>query len=106
KGGARAKGAAPRLRHRCEQGAAEVGRDAIVSLRDGRLGMIEHTDPAHRGEFDAGDAAALAAKGLVKLRDDLVVSQQSSPAGPVFVLKDPQTGRPFPLRDPRAFILL
>jgi putative peptide zinc metalloprotease protein len=67
--------------------------------------MIEHTDPAHRGEFDAGDAAALAAKGLVKLRDDLVVSQQSSPAGPVFVLKDPQTGRLFRFREPEHFIL-
>jgi putative peptide zinc metalloprotease protein len=67
--------------------------------------MIGHTVPGHTGQFDAGDAAARAAKGLVKLRDDLVVSQQSSPAGPVFVLKDPQTGRIFRFREPEHFIL-
>jgi putative peptide zinc metalloprotease protein len=67
--------------------------------------MIENTVPGHTGQFDAGAAAAPAEHRLVKLRDDLVVSQQSSPAGPVFVLKDSQTDRIFRFREPEHFIL-
>src|SRR6266568_1957263 len=40
-----------------------------------------------------------------KLRSDLVVSQQESPAGPIFVIKDPAAGRFFQFRAPEYFIV-
>src|SRR5258708_34598254 len=40
-----------------------------------------------------------------KLRSDLVVSQQESPAGPVFVIKDPAAHRFFQFRAPEFFIV-
>jgi multidrug efflux pump subunit AcrA (membrane-fusion protein) len=67
--------------------------------------MTDQTVQQHAGHADEGNRAALAAKGFVKLRDDLVVSQQSSAAGPVVVLKDPLTGRLFRFREPEHFIL-
>jgi putative peptide zinc metalloprotease protein len=66
---------------------------------------MDQATPGHSAPFDAKDDGALAAKGHVKLRDDLVISQQNTGAGPIFVLKDPQTGRLFRFREPEHFIL-
>jgi putative peptide zinc metalloprotease protein len=65
---------------------------------------MEQTIPKHSDRFDVEDAV-LAANGHVTLRDDLVVSQQNTSAGSVFVVKDPQTGRLFRFREPEHFIL-
>ncbi len=66
---------------------------------------MEQTIPKHSDRVDARDDAVLAASGHVKLRDDLVVSQQNTSAGPIFVIKDPHTGRLFRFRAPEHFIL-
>ncbi len=66
---------------------------------------MEQTIPEHSGLLDARHAAAPAVRERVKLRGDLVVSQQNTAAGTVFVVKDPQTGRLFRFREPEHFIL-
>jgi putative peptide zinc metalloprotease protein len=67
--------------------------------------MMGQTLPESSDLLHARDGAPLGARGHVKLRDDLVVSQQNTAAGAVFVLKDPQTGRLFRFREPEYFIL-
>src|SRR5438093_10045711 len=43
--------------------------------------------------------------GAPKLRSDLVVSEQESPNGPIYVIKDPAAGRFFQFRAPEFFIV-
>src|SRR5258707_14984546 len=43
---------------------------------------------------------------LFKLRSDLVVSEQQTPAGPIFVVKDPEIGRFFRFKAAEYFIAL
>jgi putative peptide zinc metalloprotease protein len=66
---------------------------------------MKTTIPAHSGLLETRDGAVPVARDRVKLRGDLVVSQQDTGAGTVFVVKDPRTGRLFRFREPEHFIL-